>query len=96
MILNLYDALISRTQSPIAILNRCLVLGEVEGYESAINELEKIKGLSENCHYITSLGEMHLKAGNKEKAKEYFGKALVFTSSNAEIELIRRKIATCN
>ena len=96
MILGLYDALISRTQSPIAILNRCLVLGEVEGYDNAIKELEKIKGLSENCHYNTSLGEMHLKVGHKEKAKEYFGKALVLTSSNAEVELIRRKISKCN
>lgn len=96
MLLGLYDALISKNPSPVAILNRCLVLGEVEGYKKAIVELEKIKGLSENCHYVTSLGEMHLKAGNKEKAKEYFGKALVLTSSNAEIELIRRKITTCN
>jgi predicted RNA polymerase sigma factor len=96
MILGLYDALISRTQSPVAILNRCLVLGEVEGYDKAIVELEKIKGLSENCHYNTSLGEMYLKSGHKEKAKDYFGKALVLTSSNAEIELIRRKISKCN
>jgi RNA polymerase sigma factor (sigma-70 family) len=96
MILRLYDTLVGRTQNPVAILNRCLVLGEVEGYEKAITELEKIKGLSENCHYNTSLGEMHLKAGHKEKAKEYYGKALELTHSNAEIELIRRKLSTCN
>ena len=77
-------------------LNRCMVLGEVEGYEMAITELEKMRGLEENCYYNTSLGEMYMKSGEKEKAKAYFQKALAFTSSNAEIELIRRKLAECN
>jgi predicted negative regulator of RcsB-dependent stress response len=37
-----------------------------------------------------------MKAGNKNKAKKIFGKALELTSSNAEIELIQRKIKLCS
>lgn len=95
LILALYDSLFARTNNPMVALNRCLALGEAEGYEKAIVELENMKGLSENCHYNTSLGEMHLKSGNKEDARKYFGKALMHTSSNAEIELIRRKLDLC-
>ncbi len=95
LILQLYNSLSSRTQNPMVAINRCIVLGEVEGYEKAISELEKIKGFNNNCYYNASLGEMYLKAGNKNEAISYFQKALELTSSNAEIELIRRKINMC-
>ncbi len=95
LILTLYNTLLDRTNNPMVALNRCLVLAEVEGYERAIEELNRMKGLSGNCYYNSSLGEMYLKTGDKEKAKIYFGKALSLTSSNAETELIRRKINLC-
>jgi predicted RNA polymerase sigma factor len=95
MILQLYNSLFNRTQNPMVAINRCIVLGEVEGYEEAISELEKIKGFANNCYYNTSLGEMYLKNGNKSEAIKYFQNALELTSSNAEIELIRRKINLC-
>jgi RNA polymerase sigma factor (sigma-70 family) len=96
MILNLYDLLLQRSNNPMVTLNRCLVLGEVEGFDKAINELKKKKGLEENCYYNTSLGEMYLKSGNSSEAKKYFGKALSLTSSNPETELILRKIKMCD
>lgn len=95
MILQLYTNLFNRTQSPVVAINKCIVLGEVEGYDAAIAELEKIKGFTENCYYNTSLGEMHLKAGHKKQAANYFQKALELTSSHAEIELITRKLRLC-
>jgi RNA polymerase sigma factor (sigma-70 family) len=95
LILGLYDELFLRTQSPVVALNRALVIGEVEGYEKAIRQLEAMKGLEENCYYHSSLGEMYRKTGEKEKAKKHFGSALCFTSSNAETELIRRKLQDC-
>ncbi len=95
LILQLYNSLSNRTHNPMVAINRCIVLGEVEGYEVAIDELEKIKGFGNNCYYNTSLGEMYLKSGNKNEAVSYFLHALELTSSNAEIELIRRKINMC-
>ena len=95
MILSLYDSLLARTNNPMVALNRSLVLGEVEGYQSAIDELLKMKNLSENCRYNISLGEMYLKTENQSEAKKYFQKALTQTSSNAETELIERKLKLC-
>ena len=94
-ILSLYDALLRITNNPIVELNKCLVLGEVEGCGKAIDELKKLKGLADNFHYCTSLAEMYFKCGNGEEAKKQFGKALSLTSSNAETELIQRKISLC-
>jgi RNA polymerase sigma factor (sigma-70 family) len=95
MILQLYNNLLDRTNNPMVAINRCIILGEVEGYNKAIEELEKIKGLNGNCYYNTSLGEMYLKAGDKNNGIKLFQNALELTSSNAEIELIRRKINLC-
>jgi RNA polymerase sigma factor (sigma-70 family) len=95
VILSLYDLLLARTSNPMVALNRSLVLAEIEGPSKAIEELVEMKGLAENCHYQTSLGEMHLRAGNKSEAKKYFTKALSLTTSGAETELISRKINLC-
>jgi len=95
IILQLYNSLFSRTQNPMVAINMCIVLGEVEGYEKAVSELKKIKNFNNNCYYNTSLGEMHLKSGDKAGAIKCFQHALELTSSNAEIELIRRKITLC-
>jgi len=95
LILDMYNTLLSRTDNPVVALNRCLVIGEARSYGEAITELKKLKGFSENCYYNTSLAEMYMKSGDKVTAKKLFGKALGLTSSNAEIELIRRKIAQC-
>jgi RNA polymerase sigma factor (sigma-70 family) len=96
MILGMYDTLLSRNNNPMVAINRAVVLGEVEGYQKAISELEKLKGFTENCYYNASLAEMYMKAGNKATARKIFGKALEFTSSNAENELITRKIKMCS
>ena len=95
VILGLYDLLLQRTDNPIVALNRCLVTGEVHGYDEAIAELRKMKGMDENCNYNTALGEMYLKTGNKGEALIFFNKALSLNHSNAERELIRKKIQSC-
>jgi RNA polymerase sigma-70 factor (ECF subfamily) len=96
MILHMYNLLLEINFNPIAALNRCLVIGEIEGPAAAILELEKMSELEENAHYNTSLGEMHLKNGNKETAKFFFTKALLLTSSIAEKTLIGCKINKCS
>jgi RNA polymerase sigma factor (sigma-70 family) len=95
MILGMYDNLLQRTHNPMVAINRAVVLGEVEGSDQAITALLNLEGMSENCYYNTSLAEMYRRAGHTANAKIYFGKALELTSSNAEIELIRRKIRLC-
>ncbi len=95
LILDMYNALLSRHNNPMVAVNRAVVLGEVEGYDKAIAELEKLSGLSENFYYNASLAEMYMRAGKHGKARMIYGKALSLTASIAEIELIRRKINAC-
>ena len=94
-ILGLYNTLLETSNNPMVRLNRCLVIGEVQGYEKAIAELKKMKELEETCYYNSSLAEMYLKNGNKTEARTYFTKALSFTLSNTEKELMHRKINMC-
>jgi predicted negative regulator of RcsB-dependent stress response len=54
-----------------------------------------MSGLEKNCYYQASLGDLYLRKGNKPEAKKYFEKALSLVTSNAEVELITRKINTC-
>lgn len=94
-ILSLYTVLLKKTDNPIVALNRCLVYAEVEGYEKAIAELEKLEGLEENCYYYASLAELYLKTGNKKMASQLFTKALAYTSSFVQSELLARKLQQC-
>ncbi len=91
-ILGLYDSLLLRSNNPMVALNRCLVLAEIDGPVNAINEMKKLKGISDNALFNTSLGEMHQRTGNKTEAKSFFQKALGLTTSKAEVELIQRKL----
>jgi len=95
MILQLYDSLLKRTENPVVELNRCVVIGEIDGPEAAIDELLQMKGLEANCYYNTALAEMYLRANHKPEARKSFEKALLLTSSHAESELIIRKIRSC-
>jgi len=95
VILELYNSLLARTQNPMVALNRCLVIAEIEGPAVVIDDLLKMKELSENGHYNASLGEMFLRMENKVEAKFFFSKALQLTNSNTEAELIRRKMKLC-
>jgi RNA polymerase sigma factor (sigma-70 family) len=96
MILQLYNLLLEKVYNPVVALNRCLVIGETDGYARAIIELQKMEGMEENRLYNTSLGEMHLKNGEKIIARTYFEKALSRTLSAAERKLINAKISLCN
>ncbi|MCE3226822.1 MAG: sigma-70 family polymerase sigma factor, partial [Bacteroidetes bacterium] len=73
LILEMYTHLLNRTGNPMVQLNRCLALGEVQGYDVAIKELLSMKWFGENCYYNSTLGDLYLKSGNKVKAKEHLG-----------------------
>jgi len=93
MILSLYNDLYERTKNPIVWMNRCLAMGEVEGYEKAIKEMLGMRGLEDHVYYVASIGELYRKAGNQSEAKRYFERALPLATSTAVAGLIRKKIA---
>ncbi len=89
-ILHLYNQLLIIEYSPIAALNRTFAVSKVSGKEKAITEALKLN-LSGNPYYFTLLGELYSEVDN-EKAKENFQKAFTLTKTNAEKEVIKKKI----
>ncbi len=84
--------------SPVIRLNKAVILGKIEGPESAIallHELEKDKVLSAYYLFPASLGEFYLAVNLKPEAKNYFKAAKILTRTRAEMELIEWKIGQC-
>lgn len=94
-ILMFYNRLYEQTLNPMVQLNRCIVLGETDGYEKAIAELKKLPTLQHNMHYHTALGELYLKNNQKQEAAVAFTNAQKLATTETDAELISRKLKLC-
>jgi RNA polymerase sigma factor (sigma-70 family) len=93
-----YSNLEKHKPSPIIRLNKAIILGKIEGPESAIprlEELEQDKNLSSYYLLPASLGEFHLESGNREVARDYFKAARKLAWTGKEREMLDRKIRSC-
>ena len=99
LILKLYDALVLQKDSPVIRLNRAIVIAKLYTPDRAIEEINKIDGMESltKSYYLFSatLGEMYLQKKEFKTAKNYFDTALGLTTSNAEKNLIKKKISCC-
>ncbi|MCF0052058.1 RNA polymerase subunit sigma [Dyadobacter sp. LJ53] len=89
-ILHLYNQLLQREYSPAAALNRTYAVAKVRGKEAGIREAEKLD-LPENHFYYALLGELY-SGLDDEKAKLHWQTALSMAKSDADREVIRKKI----
>ncbi|PHN01746.1 RNA polymerase sigma factor [Flavilitoribacter nigricans] len=89
-ILQLYNRLLQIAYSPIAALNRTFALAKARGYDLAIREAEKLQ-LEQNHFYFVLLGELYREL-EPLKAKEALQRALDLAGTDADRELISRKI----
>jgi RNA polymerase sigma-70 factor (ECF subfamily) len=95
----LYDALMTIQPSPIYILNRAIVIAEIEGPRAGIREIKSEADLEDMRHYHlldATLGELHRRAGDFDMARRYFETAKSKTESASDHELINRRIARCS
>jgi len=90
-ILQLYNKLLMLEYSPIAALNRTYALSKARGKALAIQEAEKLQ-LVNNHYYHTLLGELYSDV-DRAKAKQHFQSALALAKSQADREMIARKIS---
>ncbi len=98
-ILFLYDRLLSIHRSPVYLLNRAIVVAEIEGPLAGIRALEQAGGNKslKNYHlYDATLGEFHLRAGDHERARQYLEAARAKTHSPHDQAIIDRRLATCS
>ncbi len=89
-ILQLYNQLLQIEYSPIAALNRTYALAKARSKQIAIPEAEKL-GLTENHFYFVLLGELYTDV-DKEKALMNFQKGAMMAKSQADKEVIQKKI----
>jgi len=91
-VLTLYDMLAVINPSPVTSLNRAIAIAQIKGYEKALDELLKIKGLESYHLYHTTLGEFYLQLKKFDLARTHFNKALKLTGSKQEKDFIKQKI----
>ena len=97
-ILGIYDVMCKQYPSPVAFLNRAIVLAQLEGPQRGIEEISSMPGKEKlNGYYLlpATLGELYLRDFNFAIAKKYFEEAMELTHSPAEKKLLQQKLEKC-
>lgn len=97
-ILKFYDLLVTMNHSPVIALNRAVALAKVEGMQSGIAALEKIRHLPPMKSYYlmpATLAEFHLRLGQREHAAACYQQALELAGTEPERQFLMKKIAAC-
>src|SRR5262249_11072117 len=97
-ILRLYDALISMQRSPVYLLNRAIVLAEIDGPNAGIRALEEAgqdPAMQPYHLYHATLGELYRRAGDLLQAQQQLTAAREKTSCRFDRELIDRRLTQC-
>jgi len=89
-ILQLYNTLLQIQYSPIAALNRTYALSKANGKREAIQEARKLN-LTGNPYYYSLLGEL-FSGIDDEQAKQHFTEALKLSQTQADRNIISKKI----
>jgi predicted RNA polymerase sigma factor len=97
-ILGLYDALLAFQRSPVYLLNRAVVVAQINGPQAGIDALDEAGQDPALRHYHlfdVTLGEFHRRAGNLARARRHLEAARQQTNSPFDRELIDRRLAQC-
>jgi RNA polymerase sigma-70 factor (ECF subfamily) len=95
-IVALYDHLLSLTGSPVVALNRALALGETDGAERALAEIEPLladKRMLEYQPYWAARGHLLAELDRKQEAREAFTLAIGLSADEAVRTYLRGRIA---
>jgi RNA polymerase sigma factor (sigma-70 family) len=98
MILRLYDALIAIHRSPVYLLNRAIVVAEIEGPMAGIRALlEESENPALRRYHLfdATLGELYRRAGDFQHARRHLELAKQKTSSPHDRSIIDRRLADC-
>jgi RNA polymerase sigma-70 factor (ECF subfamily) len=97
-ILRLYDALLQIHHSPVYVLNRAIVVAQIEGPDAGIHALDEAgtdAALRRYHLFDATLGEFYRRAGDLVRARQHLEAAHQKTSSPFDRELIGRRLAQC-
>jgi RNA polymerase sigma-70 factor (ECF subfamily) len=97
-IVSLYDALMKIRPSPIVALNRAIAVAEKESPERGLEELRAISDrdrLAAYPFYSAALGELELRRGSYQTAREHFRAALALARNAMERRFLDRRLGAC-
>jgi predicted RNA polymerase sigma factor len=85
--------------SPIIALNRAIAVAQHEGPERGLEEISSIADcvrLTAYPFYRAALGELELRCGRYEAAREHFQAALAVSRNPMESRFFERRIRVCD
>jgi RNA polymerase sigma-70 factor (ECF subfamily) len=97
-IVSLYDTLMTIRPSPIVALNRAIAVAQLQGPERGLEEVRSIAGserLAAYPFYSAAIGELELRAGRHDTAREHFGAALVLARNPMERRFLEHRLGAC-
>jgi RNA polymerase sigma-70 factor (ECF subfamily) len=97
-ILRLYDALLTIHRSPVYVLNRAIVVAQMEGPQAGIRALDEADhdpALTRYHLFDATLGELYRRAGDLACARRHLEAARRKTNSPFDREIIDRRLAQC-
>jgi RNA polymerase sigma-70 factor (ECF subfamily) len=97
-IVSLYDTLLKIRPSPVVALNRAIAVGQHEGPERGLEEIQSIANcdrLAAYPFYHAALGEFEFRKGMYQGAHEHFEEAHSLARSPLERQFIKQRIAAC-
>jgi RNA polymerase sigma-70 factor (ECF subfamily) len=97
-ILQLYDALLTMQRSPVYLINRAIVVAQIDGPQAGIRALAETGDNQALQHYHlfdATLGELYRRAGHLARARQHFEAARQKTHSSFDHEILDRRIAMC-
>ncbi|HLK40079.1 MAG TPA: sigma-70 family RNA polymerase sigma factor [Polyangiaceae bacterium] len=97
-IARLYEVLDRIAPSPLHTLNRAIAIAEWQGPRAGLEVLETLAPPQWLLGYYlwdATLGELHRRTGDGERAARHLTRALELAPTLAEKDLLRRRLATC-
>ncbi len=98
-IVSLYDALLALRWSPVIALSRALAIAQELGPErglAEIREIAEVEKLADYPFYPAAIGELELRRGRPERAREQFSRARVLARNEAERRFFAKRLKACS
>jgi RNA polymerase sigma-70 factor (ECF subfamily) len=97
-IVTLYDTLLTIRPSPVIALNRAIAVAQHEGPRAGLDALLAIEDrdrLAAYPFYPAALGELELRLGRREQAREHFASARTLARNPAERHFLQQRMEAC-
>ena len=98
-IVSLYDSLMRINGSPIVGLNRAIAIAQRDGPERGFAAIEAIANLDRLANYPfypATVGELELRRGSPERAREHFQQALARARNPMERRFFEQRLGACD